>query len=109
MNSRLVPSPAFVIATGRRGLKFGKARTVLIGSGLVSMPSAAGDRVGVDSAAARRPKTRTQKWVSGVNLMIKKGGREKTVAARARPQGTDIIASHERPGHCPQLPSGWGV
>src|SRR4051812_36921169 len=41
MNRRLVPSPACVIATGRRGLRLGKARTVLSGRGEVSTGSAA--------------------------------------------------------------------
>src|SRR4051794_9016368 len=77
MNRRLVPSPACVIATGRRGLRLGKARTVLIGSGEVSTLSAAKTEAQTRSAAAATD--------CEMNCMAGPGEED-------RNRGTDIIA-----------------
>src|SRR5262245_18058953 len=73
MNRRFVPSPACVIATGRRGFRFGNARAVFSGSGEVSTGSAANTEL---ADSARRTKTTAAEMdLKSKRIVIpKKGG-----------------------------------
>src|SRR5947209_3725564 len=64
MNRRLVPSPACVMTTGRRGLRFGKARTVFSGSGEVSTGSAANKGAAIRNTSVARRNCRLKSMAS---------------------------------------------
>src|SRR5437588_12243045 len=64
MNRRLVPSPACVMATGRRGFRFGKARTVFSGSGEVSTGSAANKGAAIRNTSVARRNCRLKSMAS---------------------------------------------
>src|SRR5262245_28174032 len=74
-NSRLLPSPAWVIATGRRGLYLGYAFTAISGSGEVSTPSAALVGAAGKSEAASRPMANVRKNLMGGESGIEGGRR----------------------------------